>query len=513
MNYYKQVITNNKMYNLLELCTGTGGFSVGFHQTNKVKTVYANDIEESSKTIYKDNFPATMFQCGDINTIDLNALPACDILTSGFSCQGFSIAGKQLGFEDERSSVFFRTIELMKLKQPKIAILENVKNILTHDKCKTLERILKTISDIGYTPHYELLNTSTHTPIPQNRERIFFICVRNDLTNFEVFYPKDSPYSVEVNEMILHDIPEKYYYSDRFKVWTVVERDVVKNISTNAVYQYRRTVVRENKTQRFPTLTANAGKGGHNTLLLKDDVGIRKMTPREYFGIQGFPDTYKLHVSLSDSALYALAGNAITVPLVHSIASHIVHSLDMIQRDVYSHKMAEGELSKHEILDLYSHFKNYYILRESIYSGRLKKHRLPNFPEDVSENIIRMHIGNNCTWNTAVGDLKTIHDNKKIEVKCVNSKGPMSFGPNCKWDKLFILEWIDLKLDTFNIYECPHPNTHECIQSLPVSKTETFAKQSNDGKRPRINLPSFKKHLGDLLTVVFNGTIYDLLQK
>jgi DNA (cytosine-5)-methyltransferase 1 len=121
-------------------------------------------------------------------------------------------------------------------------------------------------------------------------------------------------------------IPDKYYYTDRFKVYPIIadpEKGVVKSIDENVIYQYRRYYLRENKNNVCPTLTANMGGGGHNVPLLRDDKGIRKLTPRECFNLQGFPSDYILP-KMSDSALYKLAGNAVSVPVVKMIAEKIV---------------------------------------------------------------------------------------------------------------------------------------------------------------------------------------------
>ena len=122
--------------------------------------------------------------------------------------------------------------------------------------------------------------------------------------------------------MLEKNVDDKYYYTDRFKVFGEIEKGITKNISENVLYQYRRFYVRENKSNCCPTLTANMGAGGHNVPLLKDDKGIRKLTPRECFNLQGFPIDYKLP-DLCDSALYKLAGNAVSVPVVSLIVSKL----------------------------------------------------------------------------------------------------------------------------------------------------------------------------------------------
>ena len=126
----------------------------------------------------------------------------------------------------------------------------------------------------------------------------------------------------KICDMLEENVDDKYYYSDRFKVFDEIKKSVVKNISENVLYQYRRYYVRENKSNCCPTLTANMGSGGHNVPLLLDNKGIRKLTPRECFNLQGFLVDYKLP-DVCDSALYKLAGNAVSVPVVNLIVNKL----------------------------------------------------------------------------------------------------------------------------------------------------------------------------------------------
>ncbi len=131
----------------------------------------------------------------------------------------------------------------------------------------------------------------------------------------------------KICELIQKEVDNKYYYTDKLKVWNEIKTNVKKNIKTNTIYQYRRYYVRENKNNVCPTLTANMGSGGHNVPLIKDDKGIRKITPQECFNIQGFPSTYKLPDTISDAGLYKLAGNAVSYTVVEKIAQIIVNIL------------------------------------------------------------------------------------------------------------------------------------------------------------------------------------------
>ncbi len=319
---------NIKPIRILDLFAGTGAFSLAFHSSsnNKVKyrTVMANDYEKASETIYKENFPKENFVLGDINTIDVSSIPVHDILCGGFPCQPFSIAGHQEGFNDERSNVFWKILEILKQHKPGIIILENVKNLTTHDNKNTYRTITTKLEELGYKLRAKVLDTSRITNVPQHRERIYIVGFLDEehYNRFSMDFP-----DVEVNKIstLLEktEIDEKYYYTDRFVVYNTVSEGVTKDISQNVLYQLRRQYVRENKSNLCPTMTANMGGGGHNVPLLRDAIGIRKLTPRECFNLQGFPPDYKLPDTLSDSALYKLAGNAVSVPVVKTLVQRL----------------------------------------------------------------------------------------------------------------------------------------------------------------------------------------------
>ena len=312
-------------YKLIDLFAGTGAFSYAFEETNQVETVFANDFDENSQNIYNlnCNTKKCQFILKDLNDIDVKDIPSHDILTAGFPCQPFSISGLQKGFNDVRSNSFWKILEIIKHHMPRIVVLENVKNLTSHDQGNTFKIIHQKISDIGYHIKYQILNTSEITQIPQNRERIYIVCFlqKSDHDRFSFdFLPQKN---LDIIQFLEPVIANEYYYGSRYKIWDEVEKNVIKDISTNTVYQYRRYYVRENKNGVCPTLTANMGGGGHNVPLIKDSQGIRKLTPRECFNLQGFPKTYNLP-NISDSRLYKLAGNAVSVPVVILLANKIM---------------------------------------------------------------------------------------------------------------------------------------------------------------------------------------------
>ena len=302
----------------IDLFAGTGAFSYVLEKTGKFECVFSNDLALSSKQIYDLNHK-TKLTLGDLNEMNVEDIPKHDILCGGFPCQPFSIAGEQKGFNDERSNVFWKIIEILRYHKPNIIILENVKNLKSHDKGKTYKIIETELTNLGYHLNVKILDTCKYTEIPQHRERIYIVGFLEP-NQFKFDFPIIK--NKKIKDYLEHDINKKYYYSSKLKVYDKIKQSVIKHIDDNVVYQYRRYYIRENKNNCCPTLTANMGGGGHNVPLLLDDNGIRKLTPRECFNLQGFPLSYILP-DICDSKLYKLAGNAVSIPIVELIINKI----------------------------------------------------------------------------------------------------------------------------------------------------------------------------------------------
>jgi len=328
-------------YKLVELFAGTGAFTLAFHNTNKAECVFANDFANSSKYIYDMNFQHKLI-LKDINDIHVSEIPVHDILTAGFPCQPFSIAGNKKGFEDTRTNTFWKILEIVDNINPLCIVLENVKNLVTHDNCNSFKIITDNLYKRDYFIKYKVLNTCEITDVPQNRERIYIICIKNNHPKIKNKYKVDCIFSKNIFEtfsldyktcdkkdikyFLENNVNSKYYYSKTSSIWENLNKTINKNY---IFYQYRRYYTRENKNNNCPTLTANMGTGGHNVPIIKDSNGIRKLTPRECFNFQGFPSTYKLP-NISDSHLYKLSGNAVSVPVVQLIANSVIEFLDKI---------------------------------------------------------------------------------------------------------------------------------------------------------------------------------------
>lgn len=312
--------TKNK-FRTIDLFAGVGGIRLGFEKAG-FSTVFANDFDAPCKATYNQNFSRTKLTVEDIRRIGINDLPEFDFLLAGFPCQAFSIAGYRQGFNDEkgRGNLFFDIARILEAKKPEGFLLENVKNLKSHDNGKTFQIIEKTLQDLGYHLKIRVLNSMDYGNIPQNRERIYIVGFKNKKYADKFSFPEPIELTVKISDLLQKNVPVKYYYNGK----PLFEK--LKNFikEEGRVYQWRRQYVRENKSGVCPTLTANMGMGGHNVPIIKDKNGIRKLTPLECFRIQGFPKEFSLPKDLSDSALYKQAGNSVSVPVIEAVAKQIM---------------------------------------------------------------------------------------------------------------------------------------------------------------------------------------------
>lgn len=317
----------NYKFTFIDLFAGVGGFRMALQNTGG-KCVYTSEYEPFAKKTYRANFGEIPF--GDItkqSVKDYIPKSNIDILCAGFPCQPFSIAGYQKGFSDTRGTLFFDIEQIIEKHKPRVVFLENVKNFVSHDNGKTFKVVKEILENkLGYKVFHKVLNSMKYANIPQNRERIFIVAFDPiQVKNYKKFkFPKE----IKLTKTI-HDILEKgkqediYYYKNDHKYYPELEKTITKK---DTVYQWRRVYVRENKNNVCPTLTANMGAGGHNVPLIKDDFGIRKLTPKECFSFQGYPKEFVLP-NIANSKLYMQAGNSVTMPLIQRISEEIVKLL------------------------------------------------------------------------------------------------------------------------------------------------------------------------------------------
>jgi len=304
----------------IDLFAGVGGIRLGFEKFG-FRTVFANDFDAPCKITYDHNFPRIKLIVEDIKKIGIDDLPDFDFLLAGFPCQAFSIAGHRQGFDDKkgRGNLFFDITRILEAKKPEGFLLENVKNLKSHDGGKTFNIIENMLQNLGYHLNIRVLNSMNYGNIPQNRERIYMVGFRNKNYAEKFSFPEPVGLTKKIADLLEKNVPEKYYYNGK-PLFEKLKKFVKEE---GKVYQWRRQYVRENKSGVCPTLTANMGMGGHNVPIIKDKKGIRKLTPLECFRIQGFPDSFSLPENLSDSALYKQAGNSVSVPVVEAVAKQM----------------------------------------------------------------------------------------------------------------------------------------------------------------------------------------------
>lgn len=309
-----------KEWRTVDLFAGVGGIRIGFEKAG-FTTVFANDFEPNCACTYDQNFPSTKLTVEDITKISTQDIPDCDFILGGFPCQAFSIAGYRHGFNDEkgRGNLFFDIARIIRDKQPTGFMLENVKNLKTHDGGNTFRVIKKTLNELGYSLKEKVLNSMEYGNVPQNRERIYIVGFRDPKKTERFEFPGPIRLTKTIKDILENEVDEKYYYNGK-PLYVRLKDDITEE---NEVYQWRRQYVRKNKKGVCPTLTANMGTGGHNVPIIFDGKGIRKLTPRECFRVQGFPNSYKLP-DIADSALYKQVGNSVSVPVVTRVAEQIL---------------------------------------------------------------------------------------------------------------------------------------------------------------------------------------------
>ncbi len=319
-----EALEKNHQMNFIDLFAGIGGIKLGFEK-NGFSAVFSNDFDAYCKKTFDYNFSEksqenTELYLKDIAQVPSNLFPKFELLTGGFPCQPFSIAGYRKGFTDKgRGDLFFEIIRILEDRKPKVFLLENVKNLKTHDKGNTLKLIYGELEKIGYHVKDAVLNTIEYGNLPQNRERIYIVGFLSEKEADRFQFPKKIKLTKTIQDcLISHKADEKYYYNGKPLFEKI--KDTIKK--QNTVYQWRRKYVRENKSNACPTLTANMGTGGHNVPIIKDDYGIRKLTPRECANFQGFPKDYLLP-QIADSQVYTQLGNSVSIPVIDRIAKQI----------------------------------------------------------------------------------------------------------------------------------------------------------------------------------------------
>lgn len=303
-----------KVVRYIDLFCGVGGFRYGIEAACKdaglfPACVFSSDIDPECRNSYEANFGERPF--GDITKTDENEIPDHDILLGGFPCQPFSICGDMKGFDDTRGTLFFDIARILKAKMPTAFILENVKLLVGHNKGHTFKRILETLRSLGYAAQHKILN-ALDFGLPQKRERVFIVGFREPC-RFE--FPSGGAPMTPLSDILEDNAPDEFYASEHIRT-----RRAASHPRTQTP-----TIWHENKAghiSAYPYSCALRAGASYNYLLVN---GERRLTPREMFRLQGFPDDFRIVGNTSQSRKQA--GNAVPPPLVKAVANNLLAAL------------------------------------------------------------------------------------------------------------------------------------------------------------------------------------------
>jgi DNA (cytosine-5)-methyltransferase 1 len=318
---------------------GIGGMRQGFEMAGG-RCVFSSEFEKNAQLTYQQNYGEYPF--GDITEIEPSDIPAHDVLVGGFPCQPFSHAGKKLGIEDTRGTLFHNIARIIQVKRPRAVLLENVRGLISHDKGYTLKVVLTTLINEGYhcnipdeiirgedikalqTYAKKMVMKSREFGVPQNRQRIYIVLWRNDLPIF-FNYPQPPNTPTHVGQILEADPDPKYTISDR--LWLGHQNRKMKNKKDGKGFGFG--MVKE-ETPYTNTISARYYKDGSEVLVYQEDSNPRKLTPREAARLQGFTDDFILNRSSVQA--YKQFGNSVTIPVVFAVASSMREQIMDLQQ-------------------------------------------------------------------------------------------------------------------------------------------------------------------------------------
>lgn len=316
----------NPKFKFIDLFAGIGGIRLAYQKVGG-KCVFSSEYNKFAKVTYEANFGEVPF--GDITKIDEKFIPDHDILLAGFPCQPFSIAGvskknslgRNHGFLDEtQGTLFFDIARIIKEKKPKAFMLENVKNLVAHDKGRTFEVIYNTLDKLGYSVHFRVLDGQHF--VPQHRERIIIVGFSRQVfkgnENFD--FPELPEPNKKISNILEKDPDPKYTLSD--KLWEYLQNYAAKHKAKGNGFGFGLTDL--NGISR--TISARYYKDGSEILIPQEGANPRRLTPRECARLQGFPDNFIIPVS--DNQAYRQFGNSVVSPLIHAVAKQVVKVFD-----------------------------------------------------------------------------------------------------------------------------------------------------------------------------------------
>lgn len=323
---------NNQKGTFIDLFAGIGGFRLAFNNEG-YKCVFSSEINKHCQKVYFDNYNELPY--GDITQINPKDIPNFDILTAGFPCQPFSICGKRKGFEDTRGTLFFNLCNIIKEKQPKVIVLENVKHLIHHDNGNTFKVIIESLEDLGYNVQHKILNAKNFG-VPQNRERIIIIATRCGIFDFnKISY---NNHAIKLKDILDKNI-EKVQYLPKDEYTLLKEIRTQESGLLFAGYRNKgiwKKGIRPNtehlsRVHRQPNRIYSSD-GIHPTIPSQETSGrffihipeinqVRKLTINECYKLMGFPSSFKKSPIIGEA--YRQIGNSVCVPLIQEIAKQI----------------------------------------------------------------------------------------------------------------------------------------------------------------------------------------------
>lgn len=319
----------NYKYKTVSLFAGIGGFDLAFSNAG-FDIIWANDFDKYCVQTYKANIGDHII-LGDINE-HLDEIPAHDILVGGFPCQPFSTLGKLKGFDDERGTLFFTIKEILKKHKTKVAVLENVKNLLNHDNGKTFNRMKSELEELGYTVYYKVLNSADYG-IPQRRNRAIIVAFNNKYfkKTAKFNYPEPIELKLTVQDLLDDDVDDRYFISTNM-IGTILGKGTKGYIVKPTIDQpiCKTLTATMHKMHRASQDNYFTDIKNHQKYCDNKKTNIRKLTPNECRKLQGFPSDWKQVVS--DTQAYKQFGNAVTVDVIYKVANNIFEYIEKYRK-------------------------------------------------------------------------------------------------------------------------------------------------------------------------------------
>jgi len=301
------------------LFSGIGGIELGFKQAG-FDTLWANEFDKDACTTYKYNFPGVKLFEEDIRKLDISKLEYVDVLIAGFPCQSFSVCGNKKGFKDERGNLFFEIMRVADAIQPPVIFLENVANLTEHDNGRTFNIIHNELISRDYFIRY-LVADACDYGVPQHRTRTYIVAFKSQEACEQFDFPEKRELEKRIFDVIDKSakIDERYYLQPGTYQYNKMA-DAIND--ENQIYRFSDYGIQSSKEGISFTLKANMGTWRDRIPIIKDNYGIRKITPYEALALQGFPDTFKFN-GISSQAAYKQIGNSVCVPVIKMIAENI----------------------------------------------------------------------------------------------------------------------------------------------------------------------------------------------